>query len=147
MICTFFGHKTVPREIEGQLRRLLSHLIVNQKVDMFYVGNQGNFDVMVRNVLRSMKRQYPHIRYGVVLAQIPSERLALDWAEETLFPEGMENVPPRYAIDRRNMWMLNQATFVVTYVTRTVGGAFKFKELAYKRGKKVINVTEWEREC
>ena len=55
-------------------------------------------------------------------------------------PEEVAVVPPRYAIDRRNKWMLKQADFVVTYITHDWGGAAKFAKMAEKQGKKVINL-------
>lgn len=143
MICTFFGHRTAPREIEKSLERVITNLIVAHKVDSFYVGNQGNFDVIVQRVMHRVKQQYPHIQYAVVLERLPPKGLALEETVDTVFPEGMESVPYRYAIDRRNTWMLNQAAFVVTYVTCTVGGAFKFKEKARKQGKTVIEISEY----
>ena len=52
--------------------------------------------------------------------------------------------PPRFAIERRNRWMLRQAEVVVTYVRYTWGGAHKFKSAAEKQGKRVIEL--WSRE-
>ena len=60
--------------------------------------------------------------------------------EETLLPDGIEVGPARFAIDRRNKWMIEQADYVITYVTHSWGGAAKFKELAEKKGKTVINI-------
>ena len=60
----------------------------------------------------------------------------------TVYPEGLEAVPPRYAIDKRNRWMLQQSDVVVTYVTVPFGGAAKFKLLAEKTGRAVINIAD-----
>lgn len=49
-------------------------------------------------------------------------------------------MPPNYAISRRNMWMIDNADYVVTYVKYIVGGAARFKELSEKKGKIVINL-------
>ena len=50
-------------------------------------------------------------------------------------------MPPRFAIARRNGWMLKQADFVVTYVTHDWGGAAQFAEKARRQGKTVLNLT------
>ncbi|MEE1280074.1 MAG: hypothetical protein UHH95_04500 [Oscillospiraceae bacterium] len=42
---------------------------------------------------------------------------------DTIYPDGLEGVPPNYAISRRNMWMIDNADYVVTYVKYIVGGA------------------------
>jgi len=38
MTCTFFGHRTVPKEIEPTLRSTLLDLIENYDVKLFYVA-------------------------------------------------------------------------------------------------------------
>lgn len=141
-ICTFFGHRDTPRNIEPILKSTLADLIENKGVDMFYVGNNGSFDYMVEKNLRILKRCYQHIEYAVVLAYMPkrAEMLDSDKAYQTVFPEGLENVPPKYAISKRNHWMIKQSDFVVTYVEHNFGGASTFKKIAEKQGKQVLNL-------
>ena len=59
---------------------------------------------------------------------------------EALYPEGLESVPPRYAISRRNKWMIRESDVAVTYITHSWGGAAKFAEKAKREGKTVINL-------
>ena len=134
-VCTFFGHRQCPESIRSELRKVLIDLIEKQNVTMFYVGRNGAFDRIVRSVLRELSKKYPRIRYAVVLERIP-EKTGADFSD-TVFPEGLENVPPRFAIDHRNRWMLGQADYVVTYV-RHPGGAEKYAELAARHGKTVV---------
>lgn len=61
--CTFFGHRDCPSSIKPKLREALIDLIENHTVDMFYVGQQGAFDSMVRSVLKELVPLYPHINY------------------------------------------------------------------------------------
>lgn len=58
MICTFFGHRDTPESIKPLLREVLLDLIENQEVKQFYVGNQGNFDAMVRSLLAELERSH-----------------------------------------------------------------------------------------
>lgn len=136
--CTFFGHRDCPSDIRAKLREVLIDLIENQSVDMFYVGNNGAFDRLVRGVLRELVHEYPQIQYAVVLERMPSGED--ETAQDTMLPEGIEEVPPRFAISWRNNWMLRQADFVVTYITHTWGGAAKFAEAAERQKKAVINL-------
>lgn len=144
--CTFFGHRQCPVSIRPALKRCLEDLIVHYGVTMFYVGNQGAFDSIVRSVLRELAEQYTNITYAVVLAYLPSEQKD-DLAQyqdytDTMYPEGIETVPKRFAIDWRNRWLLKQADYVVTYITHSWGGAAQYVELAAKKNKAVINITE-----
>lgn len=141
-VCTFFGHHDCPAEVKPKLREVLTDLIENHSVDLFYVGNKGAFDRMVRSVLRGLAQEYTHIHYAVVLERLPvkhSEDDPEDYSD-TMLPEGIEEVPPRFAIVWRNKWMLRQADYVVTYVTHSWGGAAQFAEMAVRQQKTVINI-------
>ena len=74
-------------------------------VDMFYVGHQGQFDAYVYSELKKLKQEYPQINYAVVLAYMPGKKTEYDDYSDTMLPEGIESVHPRYAISWRNNWM------------------------------------------
>ena len=141
MTVTFFGHKDTPKEIEPTLRTTLVDLIENHGATEFYVGNNGNFDTMVRRQLEDLSHTYP-ITYSVVLAYLPAKKNEYEDHSNTILPEGIETVPKRFAISYRNKWMINQADVVVTYVTHTFGGAWQFKAMAQRQGKMVIELSE-----
>lgn len=136
MTCTFFGHSNTPLEIRGKLKTTIIDLIENQSVDLFYVGDKGNFDGLALSVLRDISAIYP-IRYYVVLAYLPKEKS--DYP--TLFPEGIETIPKRFTLDFRNRFMVRQSDIVVAYVNRDFGGAAKFVDVARKMGKSIINLS------
>ena len=138
--CTFFGHRDCPDTIKPKLRQVLIDLIENHNVDMFYVGNQGRFDAIVRSELRDLQQEYPQINYAVVLAYMPGKQTEYGDHSDTMLPEGIEFIHPHYAISWRNNWMLQQAEFVVTYITHSWGGAAKYAEKAKKQYKTVINI-------
>ena len=141
MVCTFFGHKDTPKEIEPTLRTTLVDLIENHGATEFYVGNNGNFDAMVRRQLEDLSHTYP-ITYSVVLAYLPTKKSEYDDYTNSLLPEGIETKPKRFAISYRNKWMVKQSDVVVTYVTHNFGGATQFKEMAEKQSKTVIELSE-----
>ena len=129
--CTFFGHSQCP-DLRSELRDAVMRP-ASDGVDMFYVGDNGRFDAQVRSVLSELG-----LRYGVVLAYLPKGAGA-DFGD-TMFPEGLELVHPRYAIERRNRWMLEHSDYVVTYVRYSWGGAAKFAALAERQGKRMIRL-------
>lgn len=109
---------------------------------MFYVGNQGNFDRMVRSVLKEVTTAYPEVGYAVVLAYMPSAKATAvpEDFSDTILPEEIENVPKRYAIPWRNKWMICHSDFVVVYVIRPCGGAAKYYSLSEKMSKEIIHI-------
>ena len=138
--CTFFGHRDCPSLIKPKLREVLIDLIENHAVDMFYVGQQGAFDGIVHSVLKELVSVYPHIRYAVVLERFPPKRdefYTRDYSD-TMLPEGIETVHPRFSISWRNKWMIKQSDYVVTYITHSWGGAAQFAAIADNQGKYVI---------
>ena len=139
-VCTFFGHRNCPDGLKHRLRAVIIDLITNRGIDMFYVGRQGGFDRLVRSVLREITQEYPQVRYAVVLAYMPSEHSVLGDTSDTMLPEGIELVHPRYAISWRNNWMLQKSDFVVAYVAHSWGGAAQYVRKASRSGKTVINL-------
>lgn len=144
MICTFFGHRDTLDDVAILLDTVLTDLIENKNVDVFYVGNQGNFDKIVKRQLDKMKKTHPYIRYFIVLAYLPTKKDSTytESYDCTIYPQGLETVPPKYAISKRNEWMISKSDYVVTYVKKSFGGAFKFKNLALTKGKNVIEISK-----
>ena len=138
--CCFFGHREVTHNIKDKLIAIIEKLITEDNVTEFYVGHQGQFDSMVYSVLKELKAKYPHIRYTVVIAYMPDEHIKEVYGEDTLFPDGMESVSKKFAISKRNDWMIQQSGFVVCYVHKITGGAAKFREKCVRKKLKVIDI-------
>ena len=142
MTCTFFGHRDAPSKIEGTIKETIERLIL-EGVTCFYVGNNGSFDSMVHRQLQQLSEKYPHIRYYVVLAYMPTVKEEFDITDygETVYPEGLESVPPKFAISKRNQWMVEKSDVVVTYIKYSTGGAAQAKKLAERKGKTIVDIT------
>ena len=140
-VCTFFGHRDCIGLSKQKLEEAIEDLILNHGVDLFYVGNEGQFDALVHWILFAIKKKYPHIRYAVVLAYPPKNLPGEDYSD-TMLPEGIETVHHRYTITWRNRWMLQRTDYVITYITHSWGGAARFAEEAKRQRKRVINLAE-----
>ncbi len=136
MTCTFFGNRDASEEIYESLRQTIIELIEGEKVGEFYVGNHGKFDKMVYEILEELQPIYG-FRFSVVLAYLNRDEYS---SKVTLYPEGIEKVPFRYAIVWRNGWMIDHSDYVVTYTKDTTGGAWMMKKLARKKKKRIIEL-------
>ena len=136
----FFGHRDVTHDIRAKLQFIIEQLRTEEQIYNFYVGHQGQFDSMVYSILKELKVKYPHIRYTVVLAYMPDEHIKEVYGEDTLYPDGLETVPRRFAISKRNDWMIQHSGYAVCYVHKITGGAAKFREKAEKKGLQIIDV-------
>jgi len=47
-----FGHRNAEKNTEEKLRAVITYLIKYENVNTFYVGNNGNFDLLVQKVLK-----------------------------------------------------------------------------------------------
>ncbi len=135
--CTFFGHRECYGLDAEKLRGIILE-IIKKGVNTFYVGHQGHFDHIVYQCLKELRKLYPQISVCVVLAYIPSDRPPFTDMSDTMYPpiEGH----PRFAIERRNNWMISNSDFCVCYINNSWGGAHKFAQIAKRRGLKVFNI-------
>lgn len=141
MVCCFFGHRDTPQEIRPNLINEIKALIETGEAKDFLVGNHGSFDYMVISALRELKETYPEMTYSVCIAYLPKEdEYTTLKPEETVFLEGMETAPLRFAISRRNDLMLKQADIVICYAKHHLGGAGNMVDKAIRQKKKVINL-------
>ena len=133
--CTFFGHRDCPSNIRDKLNTEIEWLVTRHNVDTFYVGTQGAFERLAYAALCDVRKRYD-IKVFRVLAYMPKPG-DTDTAD-TILPEELESSHPRYAIVKRNEWMLNRCEFVIAYVTHISGGSYKFVKTAEKKEKTVI---------
>lgn len=134
--CTFFGHRECYGLDAQHLQNTIEDLI-QQGVDTFYVGNQGDFDSMVYGCLKQLRLAYPHIHVSVVLAYLPTGKREEDMPD-TMYPEIEGH--PRFAIERRNRWMIDASDCCLCYINHTWGGAYKFARQAKRRGLTILNL-------
>lgn len=135
MTYTFFGHSDCPQSVKPKLETEIKRLIMDG-VDTFYVGNNGNFDLYVQQVLQKCASTEPKIKYYIVLAYTPDKntRFVVDF-ERTIVPEEAASAMPRYAISYRNKWLVAHADYVVTYITHKFGGHINLLRLHSEKTK------------
>ena len=144
MVCCFFGHRDTPQDVRPLIKETVLKLVEENDDVVFYVGNQGGFDAMAHGVLKELSETDPRIVYSVVLAYMPGEKGEFDddLYDDTMYPEGLETVPRKFAISARNKWMVEKADTVICYKVVDFGGAAQFVNMAARRGKRIINLAE-----
>lgn len=138
MICTFFGHRDASEKVVFALREVIENLI-KKGVKSFFVGNNGNFDLYVQNILSNIKNSTGEIDFNIVLSYL-GEKAISDNQDATIFPEGLEKVPKRYAISKRNDWLISNSNIAIIYCTNTFSNSFKLSQKAIKKKLTVINL-------
>lgn len=137
MIIAFCGHDNVPDILK--VREWLSHVLdqfIYEENVVCYLGGYGGFDRLAASVVRQKQKVNSSVQAVLI---IPYLNRTYDESgyDYTLFPP-LESVPPRYAISKRNQWMVAQADVVIAYVTHGWGGAAKTLAYAQAKRKKVV---------
>lgn len=138
MKITFCGHKDIHDRdaVERWLYDVCRDLIL-QGAEEFYLGGYGGFDHLSAAVLRELKKTHLQIRLILVLPYLNSS-MPTEGYYETVYPP-LESVPKRFAISRRNEWMVQECDTIVAYVTHRWGGAAKTLEYAQRKKKRIIS--------
>lgn len=64
--------------------------------------------------------------------------------DTSIFPP-IETVPKRFAISKRNQWMIDEADVVVAYLNNFAGGSGRTMEYAQRKKKRIIWFQEEEK--
>lgn len=141
MACTFFGHRDVPDGLKDILKETVLELIEKKDVNLFYVGNRGRYDFLVQQVLNETVSMRSDVEYFIVLTSLNEKPMLGEFAP-TIFPDKMEKALPKFAIFKRNEWMIQSSDTVIAYVRYSSSNAFKWMQRAEKKGLEVINLAE-----
>lgn len=110
--------------------------LIQEGATKFYLGGYGHFDRIAASVVWTMKEKYPSVCSVLVIPYL--NRVAdTSQYDYTTYPP-LENASKRFAISRRNPWLVQEADIVVTYVRHTWGGAAATLEYAEKKKERVI---------
>lgn len=133
--CFFIGHREASESIYQVLYNLIELHITEHNIEEFVVGQYGNFDRLAAKALIEAKRKHPHIRIVVLMPYHPTEHnkpLPVGF-DGSIYPEGLESVPRRYAIVRANRYMIDNSDYLIAYVTHTASNAYNLVEYAKRR--------------
>lgn len=115
--CFMFGHADTPDDILPILERTVEELYIKYKIQLFYVGNRGNFDRLAALAAKRVKQRYPDLQLFLLLAYHPSDRtIDLTYGFDGSYYPPLESVPKRYAIIKANNYMAGRVDAIICYV-------------------------------
>lgn len=145
MIVTFCGHSDAiltSDEAKRLKKTVLSVLKETPDTD-FYLGGYGNFDNLCNRVLKGFQKDFPLLKRVFVTPYLDPDNAALkaakDEYDEILYPFEAK-VFPKYAIIKRNLWIIDNSDLVVGYIFRSHGGAAQTFGYALRKGKQCVNL-------
>ena len=147
MIITFCGHSNClfNDEEKEKLKQILIKEITKNPTCKFYLGGYGDFDSLCLRTLRELKKEFQSIELIFITPYIDKNYSKLEFAkyhyDDVIFPP-LESVPRKFAILKRNEWMVEEADLVIAYVMYSWGGAAKTLEYAKRKKVPIINIAQ-----
>lgn len=129
MVITFFGHaKNIYSENdEKRLYELIKKVADAKNID-FYLGGYGNFDILAKRSAKKYQENHTNCKVVFVTPYLNKwlddrkEYIEKEY-DEIIYPE-LEQTPLKYAISKRNEYMIEQSDYVIFYVKNSFGGAY-----------------------
>lgn len=150
MIIAFAGHSVIASNFE--VKELVKEEIRNIMTDVgtvtCYFGGYGDFDEICAQACRELKKENadiemiyvtPYIRLKEQVRIEEMQRRGL--YDRSIYPP-IENTPPRFAISKRNEWMMKKADLIIAYVNCSYGGAYKSLRVAKSQKKRIVNICD-----
>ena len=137
MTVTFGGHSQVANSaaVAAALAKIIDALIA-EGADEFLLGGYGEFDTMAAVAVRNAKKSHPGIRSTLVIPYIDRDYDPALY-DGSLYPP-LETVPRRYAISKRNEWMVANSDVIIAYIQHNWGGAATTLKYAEHKKKRII---------
>ena len=148
MIVTFVGHGDtfINRNLSDRIKDTIIRNVSATASIFFYCGGYGNFDTGCAMICKELKPFLPTSKTVYVSPYLTDSAqrkikslLESKIYDATVYPP-LENVPPRFAISKRNEWMIDKSDLIIAFVSHTYGGAYKNLRYAVRKGKNIINL-------
>jgi len=145
LIITFCGHDEIHNDREELQEKVLSAINDYAKGEnvTFYLGGYGTFDWIALRACQEYKEIHPASQLLFITPYYGEEyferkEMYIKECDGTVYPE-VEKTPKRFAISKRNEWMIDKADYVIAYVNFSWGGAVKTLQYAIRHKKPFIN--------
>ncbi len=148
MIITFAGHSkmVITNLLQEQIEKAIQENMQDGKT-IFLCGGYGAFDDACAGIVEKIRCDKEKMKLVFVTPYRDNVKLkeiqAIGLYDEILYPD-LENVPYRFAILKRNEYMVDKADLLICYVNRHYGGAYQTAVYAKRKKKHIINLADGE---
>lgn len=141
MKVTFCGHSHLTasdtEQLEPKLYEKIENLILSGATE-FLLGGYGEFDRLCASLVKKLKKKYPHIQSVLVIPYMDRD---FDYSiyDCSEYPP-IETVPKKFAILKRNEYMVECSDVLISHIRHTFGGAYKTHLFAKRKKIRIINI-------
>ena len=151
MTIAFVGHSHI--YFRGKIEEVVKEQIIRNVTDfgnvVCYLGGFGDFDDICACVCRNLKQEYDNVEriYVAPYMSIAQQKKIKKMQEcglcDTSIYPPIEGVPPRYAIVRKNEWIVKEEDLIIAYVEQSWGGAYRALQIAKREKKRIVNICDF----
>ncbi len=151
MTIAFVGHAKLSSSdgIKERIKEEMRKNIADGIQVSCYLGGYGAFDTICARACMELKAEYDGVEVLYVAPYLSlseqrkiKEMRSFGLCDASIYPP-IENTPPKFAILKRNEWMMANADLVIAFVNRGYGGAYQALQVAKRKKKKIINICDF----
>ena len=151
MKISFAGHAHLylSEKVKEIVKKQIRNQITDEENIVCYLGGYGDFDKLCACACRELKKELPQIEVVLVVPYMNlseqakmKEQLRCGLYDTLLYPP-IEHIPPKFAISKRNEWMMTNADLIIVYINHSYGGAYKSFQIAKRQKKNIINICDF----
>lgn len=143
----FFGHNDARLTVEEikTLKNMIMNIITTNDNVEFFLGGYGTYDYTCAKILKNIKSELDNFKSFFISPYqnqvYLKNKFNKDLYDGCIYPP-IENTPKRYAILKRNYWIIDNCDYLIFYFTHTFGGTAKALEYAKRKKVKFINLAK-----
>ncbi len=159
-IVAFIGNRVVSdcEDVLNKLHFELENLFGDRSMEplgrypVFYCGGYGQFSGIASDAIDLLRKHNPDMKSEKLFitpyaspSYLRKNAFMKEFYDDIVYPP-LENVPARFAICRRNQWMIDRCDLLFAYMENPVGNTRKCVEYAFRKEKDVYFVDSGEAE-
>lgn len=112
------------------------YAITDNHVTEFLVGNRCKFDRVAASAVRSLKKDYPHIKLYLVVPKVTRKVLRPENEYDKILVHKVSK--PRFCTAKKiYKYMIDESELVISYVEKTIGHSAQAERYAKKKNKTI----------
>ena len=141
---SMIGHRVVEDYgIEEKLYELFWELLRTKEYVEFYLGRNGDFDILAASVIKRLHKNYRDDNSVMILVlpyPVKDYEYYDDYYDEIIIPDELHGVHPKAAITERNRWMVANSDMLIAYIRNKSGGTATCVRMAERLRRTVIKI-------
>lgn len=141
---SMIGHRVVEDYgIEEKLYELFRELLRTKEYVEFYLGRNGDFDILAASVIKRLHKNYRDDNSVMILVlpyPVKDYEYYEDYYDEIIIPDELHGVHPKAAITERNRWIVANSDMLIAYIRNKSGGTATCVRMAERLRRTVIKI-------